>query len=47
MDDQNYCRCEKCGSKILKGDVRHIAGYDVCEYCYDGFSDSERDEADY
>ena len=35
MEDNNYTNCEKCGQIILKGDVRHVNGEDLCEYCYD------------
>ena len=37
MSDSDYTNCEKCGARILKGDVRHCDEGDLCEYCYDSY----------
>ena len=41
MDNIDYVSCEDCGSKILSGDVMHVEGKDVCEYCYDQYECDE------
>ena len=41
----DYKSCDRCGDKVLSGDIRYgeQTGEELCEYCYDSYREDHED----